>query len=1030
MKKIRLKTFFYYVFSVFLLLIIIEAVLVANRILSVVHYRKTYTSVSKKYNVWNDMQLSEHNFLINYNNDIVFFQTEQNKFIKKSQLDYINLTNFIDSIIKNSQRLSVDDINSFTEIKEDLQKTEQIFEKLSNNLFLRGSNSTGIIGDCFSFYNLSLTYSNDEKQKKYLNAMYDKFLEYLHQPDYKSYQEFMNIFLQLNSYVSSKIVSTDTSGIDTTTFIQSNNNIPEDFINNVNAFKRSYTKLVDIDKIIFMNPNNNLYLQLNESIKKTDSDWLNLIKNYRDIFYHQMSKNTLLLISSLILILLFVSILIIYFPNNFVKRINDIKNYLKNFKVGKFENIELKKDIFDEFHYAKESFNTFATSLRNASQFAYEMSKSNFDYNFQPLSDNDQLGNALILLRDNLIKSKEEEEKRREEDRIRQWSNEGIAKFSDILRQSTGEISALATKVVKELVSYVDANQGGLFILNDSNKDKPFLELIASYAYNKERKKRKRFLLGEGLVGTCALEKATMYMTDIPEDYISISSGLGNANPRSLIIVPLMFEENVLGVIEMASFEELPKYKIEFVEKVAESIASTISIARINEQTAKLLEISKKEAEQRTLKEEELRQNLEELKATQDRAALHERELKNLINLINKVAFIIELDLDGNISTIPERAIDFFELQQSEIIGRHLSEFDFNNNSELVKPEFWQDLLEGNEKEYILKYEGTNKTNWIKTYIIPSFNISGNIEKFISVLFDITDQIELQEEMSKQTEELKEKEKEITEKVKELEKLKVKADQLLIELQGTLQGIDRTILRAEYLPDGTFIDANEYHQKVLGYRKASMINKSILEFIAPDERDDFMKFWKEVAKGKPATLTVKRENKDTGADIWLINYYNPIIDKNNKVVKILYLALDITEQKETEEKLNRIVERSEKNFSLIFKFLDNSSDSLQILKDGKFINCNENTLKLFEFDNKEEFINTSPADVSPEKQPDGRNSMEKATEMINKAMKDGYTSFDWVHRTKTGKNFNCTVNLALIKRYDGDYIYAMVKPKK
>ena len=151
----------------------------------------------------------------------------------------------------------------------------------------------------------------------------------------------------------------------------------------------------------------------------------------------------------------------------------------------------------------------------------------------------------------------------------------------------------------------------------EENQEK-YLKLVAAYAFDREKYLKKQINIGEGLAGTVALEKKTIFLKDIPDDYMSITSGMGGAKPRSLMIVPLIFNEEVTGVLELASFDEFQPHEIEFVENIAESTALTLNSVRLNVYTKVLLEESNERAEELAAQEEEMRQNLEELKATQE----------------------------------------------------------------------------------------------------------------------------------------------------------------------------------------------------------------------------------------------------------------------------------------------------------------------------------------------------------------------------------------------------------------------------
>jgi GAF domain-containing protein len=140
----------------------------------------------------------------------------------------------------------------------------------------------------------------------------------------------------------------------------------------------------------------------------------------------------------------------------------------------------------------------------------------------------------------------------------------------------------------------------------------------------------KQIAVGEGLLGQAYLEKDTIYLTDIPAGYLQITSGLGEANPACLLIVPLKTQDSVEGVLEIASFREFEDHEIAFVEKLAESIAAAIASVRINERTQNLLQEARQQAEELRSQEEEMRQNMEELVATQEEMKRKEAEYLNI----------------------------------------------------------------------------------------------------------------------------------------------------------------------------------------------------------------------------------------------------------------------------------------------------------------------------------------------------------------------------------------------------------------
>lgn len=254
--------------------------------------------------------------------------------------------------------------------------------------------------------------------------------------------------------------------------------------------------------------------------------------------------------------------------------------------------------------------------LDSFNSFVQAISSNNYE---ATLDTNDELGIQLIKMRDTLKENSEME-------RRRIWASNGLAQIGEILRSDYKSVKELYDKILKFIVKYSGSNQGFLFLEMDDEEKKEHLELVAAYAYDRKKFLEKKVIVGEGLVGQCYLERAVIQMIDIPSDYIKITSGLGESVPTSLLIVPLIINETIYGILEMASFKKYEPHEVELIQKFAESVASTVSSVRINERTRVLLERSQQQTEEMRAQEEEMRQNMEELSATQEEMARKERE--------------------------------------------------------------------------------------------------------------------------------------------------------------------------------------------------------------------------------------------------------------------------------------------------------------------------------------------------------------------------------------------------------------------
>ena len=331
----------------------------------------------------------------------------------------------------------------------------------------------------------------------------------------------------------------------------------------------------------------------------------------------------------------------------FIKSIHTVAvavHDLKARKIGSNGNIENAADL-----------RSIITTLREVQQdteyqinFAEQLKSGNLDAGYTPRHEKDDLGKALLNIKESLISI-------HQEDRQRNWTAESHAKFVQLL-QSAKNLKELSNNVIINLVQIINANQGAIFTVQHE-EGQEILEMQACYAYNRSKHFEKKVFPGQGLVGQVYLEKETVVLKNIPDKFLKITSGLGEANPKYVLIVPLKISDNVVGIVELASFKEFNSYIISFVEKIGESIAHAFSSYHTAENTRRLLEESKAQTEALRAQEEELRQNQEELEATQEAIS---RKYDMLFRQLGELNYQSKFDQLKSITSTKKRNIEFY----------------------------------------------------------------------------------------------------------------------------------------------------------------------------------------------------------------------------------------------------------------------------------------------------------------------------------------------------------------------------------
>lgn len=516
---------------------------------------------------------------------------------------------------------------------------------------------------------------------------------------------------------------------------------------------------------------------------------------------------------------------------------------------------DLNEDIANEQSKSRMIFD-FVEKIRQG--------QTDFKYNVR---EGDEIGKSLINLRDELRRSQEEENIRKNEDKERHWITEGLAKFGAILRENIGDLDKLSNEVIMNLVQYVNAQQAAFFILSENDGKKCF-NMTASYAYGRKKYPDGQIEWGEGLVGACALEKKTIFIKETKEDYVKITSGLGKSNPRSLVIVPLKFNDEIYGVVELASFIKYQPYEIEFIERVAESIASTISNVNINIRTAQLLKESQQQAEAMVRQEEEMRKNMDALKHTQIEAARQSEQFISFTNSVNHTMIRAEYTVDGFLTYANQKFLTKLGYSNSsEIEGKHISMF-ISDKDRAWFNDLWQNLASGGKHfEGDMKHVTKSGTDvWTMATYVSVRDHKHNPVKILFLGIDIT-------ESKKES----------------------------LDYKGQIDALNRSTMKAEYGPDGRVLEMNNKLKEVLLFTQEELTKRTIFNFLTASDLEDFKLIWRNIINGVPFEGRHKWFTK-TGEERWFQGTYTVVHDMYGEPAKIVFIGNDITDQIRIEEK--------------------------------------------------------------------------------------------------------------------------------
>lgn len=527
--------------------------------------------------IYNGIQKIEHlNFIISKENGVLSYvhQTRQNNLSVRYRAARLFLPNKEKAVVSFSEKC----LNDIEEIASDLAAADSIFKMIKSYEPLNLQEEFSNIKDSTTFLTQKISKPSIEKSVILL-TQYGK--------TWKEFEDYL-----------------DSDSIEISEVQRYRNRIDD----LEDDFKKNRSKVYSNYKLI------------NAAIKRLrDSLEASISQNQAEI------ESIITSTKAMVLVTVGFALLLILMVNSFLHRIIIepimlVISFLKEFAGGRIPTTVLKESD-DEIGEMAREINTLKASLEASTNFAESIGNGHFTAKFEA---QDALGKSLIIMRESLQKSYEEE-------KARTFVSQGLTQINQVLSKQSGSILEFTNNVVRFIIDYLNFKVGAFYVTY-SDKDTHKIKLEGCYAYDRTKQLEQTIEIGHGLVGQAYLEKESMYLDTVPAGFIQIASGLGNAKPSSICVIPLVQNDKVHGIMEFASFNKISDVEKQFLEAATESISSVLSAIKINIQTAELLEETQDNSEMMQAQEEEMRQNMEELQATQEEMIRKEKEYQNRIS--------------------------------------------------------------------------------------------------------------------------------------------------------------------------------------------------------------------------------------------------------------------------------------------------------------------------------------------------------------------------------------------------------------
>jgi PAS domain S-box-containing protein len=478
---------------------------------------------------------------------------------------------------------------------------------------------------------------------------------------------------------------------------------------------------------------------------------------------------------------------------------------------------------------------------------------------------------------------------------------QGLAAFSEITKEARS-IEELSDKTIRLLCKILGAHAGAIFVQAGE-----YFEIRGTYAYDLEQVAARRFRKGEGFVGQAAIEKRTLTIHPVPASYLKLRSGLGETTPHTLLIVPLIFQNETYGIAELAALEAFPDYAASFLEKISEHIGAALAnfISRAHLQA--LLEREQSLRASLEEKQAELLRSMNLLEEAQQKLLASQARLASQLLAIQQAALVAELDAEGRFHSLNDAFAKLLSASPTSLRGEPFLQYFAE---EADRRDFSQALQTKTLYQATLPLRSAeDQVHWVRLTMAP---LPAEAEAhFLLIAFDITREKEQEAQLRRMLEESIAQEERLREANAQLAASQEELLHIRTELEGQIAAIGNAAIVAETDLQGRIIRVNDLFLQMYGYTREEIIGQNHRILKSGHQPDEvFEDMWRTITKGQVWRGEVRNRSKD-GKYYWVLLTITPVLSMEGKVLKYIGVSFDITAQKQQEEALRSALELSQ-----------------------------------------------------------------------------------------------------------------------